>query len=180
MKKKKVTPGTILANLDAIVTSATLFGCVLLVNANIIMRYFFNAPIHWAEEITTSMFVWTVFIGSAYAYRKKEHLGVDIIIKHLPKNISSKLKVVIAILELLILIMLTVISAQYVYHIMFSRSGAWKPALTDLLRIPKWYTGIAVPLGFGLSTIHSVRFLIQKIRGTDEEEGGESDDLGVY
>ena len=106
----------ILSNLDAIVTGTTLLLCVVLVNANIIMRYFFNAPIKWSEEIVTSLFVWTCFIGSAYAYRKHEHLGVDILIKYLPVKMRRVVSSVMAIIELLILIMLTVISAQYVYH----------------------------------------------------------------
>ena len=68
--KKKITLKSILTNLDAIITGTTLTICVILVNANVIMRYFFNNPIHWCEEVVTSLFVWTVFIGSSYAYRK--------------------------------------------------------------------------------------------------------------
>lgn len=87
--KNKITIKTILKNLDAIVTSVTLLGCVVLVNANIILRYFFSSPIKWSEEIVTGLFVWTCFIGSAYAYRKHEHLGVDILIKHLPAGMAA-------------------------------------------------------------------------------------------
>ena len=60
--KEKLSLKLILSNLDAIVTSVTLMICVLLVNLNIIMRYFFSMPIRWSEEVVTSLFVWTVFI----------------------------------------------------------------------------------------------------------------------
>ena len=71
--KNKITLKTILTNLDAIITGVTLSICVVLVNANVIMRYFFNHPIHWAEEVVTSLFVWTVFIGSAYVgYKRRD------------------------------------------------------------------------------------------------------------
>ena len=33
--------------------------------------------------------------------------------------------------------------------------------MTDLLRVPKWWTGIAVPIGFGLSTLYQVYFLLK-------------------
>ena len=182
--KKKVTPKVILKNLDAIVTSVTLLSCVILVNSNIIMRYFFNSPIKWSEEIVTSLFVWTCFIGSAYAYRRHEHLGVDILVKHMPGGMRRTVSSVMAVIELLVLIMLTWISAEYCYHLMFSRSGAFKLVLTDYLRIPKVYTGIAVPIGFGLSTYHSIRFMINRFRGiyaeNDDPEGGEKNDAGVY
>lgn len=180
----KITIKSIWKNLDAIVTSVTLFACVVLVNANIIMRYFFNMPIRWSEEVVTSLFVWTVFIGSAYAYRKHEHLGVDILVKHLPGGARRVISSIIAVVELLVLIMLTIISAQYVYHLVFSRSGAIKLVLTDYLRIPKVCTGAAVPIGFGLSTFHSIRFMINRIRGIDaDHDNGEEDeqhDAGVY
>ena len=182
--KNKITVKGILKNLDIIVTSVTLLACVLLVNANIILRYFFSRPIEWSEEIVTGLFVWTCFIGSAYAYRKHEHLGVDILVKHMPQGMRRTVSSIMSVIELLILVMLTVISAQYCYHLMFSRSGAFKLVLTDHLRLPKVWTGIAVPIGFGLSTFHSIRFMIHRFKGIDAEhddpEGGEKNDVGVY
>lgn len=182
--KNKITLKKILKNLDAIVACTTLAGCVILVNANIILRYFFSAPIKWSEEVVTGLFVWTSFIGSAYAYRRHEHLGVDILVKFLPEKVRRVVSSVIAVIELLFLIMLTVISAQYCYHLVFSRSGAFKLVLSDYLRIPKIWNGIAVPLGFGLSTYHSVRFMIHRFKGIDADhddpEGGEKNDVGVY
>ena len=162
--KNKITLKGILTNLDAIITGVTLSICVVLVNANVIMRYFLNSPIHWAEEVVTSLFVWTVFIGSAYAYRKHSHLGVDIVINMLPEKVKGIVKAIMSVVELLVLIMLTVISSQYVYHLIFSRSGKLKIAMTDLLRVPKWWTGIAVPIGFGLSVIYSVYFMVKNVR----------------
>lgn len=170
--KNKITLKTILTNLDAIITGATLTICVILVNANVLMRYFFNTPIHWAEEVVTSLFVWTVFIGSAYAYRKHSHLGVDILVNILPGKVKSVVKAVMSVVELLVLIMLTVISSQYVYHLIFSRSGKLKVVMTDLLRIPKWWTGIAVPIGFGLSVIYSLYFMYKNVRAYMDAKRG--------
>ena len=52
--------------------------------------------------------------------------------------------------------------------------------LTDTLRIPKWYTGIAVPLGFGLSLIYQIYFFLRDqlhlfkapVDAGEEQEGG--------
>lgn len=157
--KKKVSLKYILQNLDAVITGVTLCVCVVLVNLNVLMRYIFKSPLQWSEEIVTSLFVWTVFIGSAYAYRKHAHLGVDIVVNMLHGKTKDVLMFVVSIIELLILIMLTIICSEYAYNLLFVR-GVWKPAVTDILRIPKIYTGIAVPLGFGLSTIYSIYFML--------------------
>ena len=157
--RKKYTPAYILKNLDAIITATTLTICVILVNVNVLMRYVLNHPLQWSEEIVTSLFVWTVFIGSAYAYRMHAHLGVDIVVNHLHGTAKSVVSWIVTVLELGILIMVTIISAEYVYHLIYVR-GNFKPTVTDVLRIPKAYTGIAVPIGFGLSTIYSIYFIL--------------------
>ena len=172
--KNKITLKGILTNLDAIITAATLSICVVLVNANVIMRYFFNSPIRWAEEVVTSLFVWTVFIGSSYAYRKHSHLGVDILVNIMPKKMRSVVKSVMAVVEFFVLAMLTRVSAEYVYHLIYNRTGKLKIIMTDLLRVPKWWTGIAVPIGFGLSAIYSLYFMVKAVRKylKNKKEGG--------
>ncbi len=158
MKKKNLLH-TILTNFDAVITGTTLSLCVIIVNLNVLMRYGFHSPLQWSTEIVTSLFVYTVFIGSAYAYRKHAHLGVDIFVNLFKGKNKDRLTTVVAVIELVVLIMLTVISIQYVRNLIYVR-GVYKPALTDTLRWPKWWTGIAVPIGFGLSTVYSVYFLL--------------------
>lgn len=105
------------------------------------MRYFLKRPLYWSEEVATGLFVWTVFIGSAYAYRKHAHLGVDILINILPEKIRKVVKVIMDLLELVTLIMLTRTSVQYVMNTM--------DKLTNTLRVPSWYISGAVPIGLG-------------------------------
>lgn len=157
--KKKYSFLDVITNLDAVITGLTLSLCVIIVNLNVLCRYFLNNPLRWGEEVVTSLFVWTVFIGSSYAHRKHAHLGVDIVVNLIHGRAKAVVQDIMSVLEILILIMLTAVSAQYVYNLIFSR-GVYKIALSDTLRVPKWWTGIAVPIGFGLSLIHSIRFLL--------------------
>ena len=158
--KKKITGKTILKNLDAIVTAVTLSLCVILVNVNVFMRYIANLPFRWSEEVVTGLFVWTVFIGSSYAYRKHAHLGVDIVVNLMNGRTKAIVQNVMSVVELMVLIMLTVISSQYVYNLIYVR-GVYKPYVTDMIRMPKWWIGISVPIGFLLSTIYSVIFILR-------------------
>ncbi|MGE4277693.1 MAG: TRAP transporter small permease [Lawsonibacter sp.] len=163
MKTKKLSFWPVLCNLDAIITGVTLTLCTIIVNLNVIMRYFFNQPMFWAEEVSTGLFVWTVFVGSAYAFRKHAHLGVDILINAIPESIRKYVKVAMDIVGLLILIMLTFISIQYVIN-------TWDK-LTNTLRVPNWYIAIAVPIGFGLSLIYSVYFMITDVIKATKKKG---------
>lgn len=171
--KKKTTFKTIITNLDAIICGSTLTLCLILVNVNVIFRYILNSPIKWTDEVVTSLFVWTVFMGSAYAHRKHAHLGVDIIVNLVHGKGRKVIEFVVSVLEIAILLLLTYISAQYVLNLIFKRGvmfkiadgvftwGTVKLTKTDTLLIPKWYTGIAVPLGFGLSFCYSIYFFLR-------------------
>lgn len=168
--ENKITLKSIVLNMDAIITCVTLSLCTILVNANIFTRYLFNTPIYWAEEVATSLFIWTVFIGSAYAYRIHAHLGVDILVKLLPEKAKKGTQFVIDIIEILVLAMLFYVSAQYVIN-------SWH-RVTDVLMMPRWYFSIAVPIGFGWSLLYAIYFFIQDLRGKGKED--ESHDTGVY
>ena len=172
--KKKSLAKRILTNLDAVICGTTLTVCVVLVNLNVVFRYFLNNPIKWTDEVVTSLFIWTVFMGSAYAHRRHAHLGVDIVMNLIHGNARQVIEFVMDIIQILILALLTYISAQYVCNLIWKRGiifgtvdGVWqyvgkiKLTMTDTLRIPKWYTGIAVPLGFGLSFIYAVYFFLR-------------------
>ena len=162
--KKKITLKSILLNLDAIITCVTLSLCTILVNANIFSRYLFNTPIYWAEEVATSLFIWTVFVGSAYAYRNHSHLGVDILVKMLPGKAKKVTQFIVSIIEIAVLAMLTYVSAQYVQN-------SWN-RVTDVLMMSRWYFSIAVPIGFGWSLLYAIVFFIQRLMGksTGKEE----------
>ncbi len=172
--KKKSLSRRILTNFDAVICGTTLTICVVLVNLNVVFRYFLNNPIKWTDEVVSSLFIWTVFMGSAYAHRKHAHLGVDIVVNLIHGKSRNVIEFVMDILQILILILLTYISAQYVCALIWKRGivfqhidgvlkyvGQIKLTYTDTLRIPKWYTGIAVPLGFGLSLIYAVYFFLR-------------------
>lgn len=182
--KKKITLKGVLTNLDAIITGATLTACVIIANLNVIMRYFFNHPLQWNDEVVTGLFVWTVFIGSAYAYRKHAHLGVDIVTNMLKPKARAIVLDIVSVLELVVLIMLTVISIQYVHNLIYVR-GVYKPYVSDILRFPRWWIGIAVPIGFGLSVLYSIWFLLTdrlhiiKVK-KPEDEGGHKVEGGNF
>ena len=74
-----------------------------------------------------------------------------------------------------VLIMLTVISIQYVHNLIYVR-GVYKPYVSDILRFPRWWVGVAVPIGFGLSVIYSIWFLLTdrlhiiKVKPSDDDD----------
>ncbi|MBF1205239.1 MAG: TRAP transporter small permease, partial [Fusobacterium periodonticum] len=70
---------------------------------NVFTRYFLKFTYFWAEEIAVGCFVWTIFLGTAAAYREKGLIGVEAIVVLLPEKIRN-------VVEFLTYILLTVLS----------------------------------------------------------------------
>lgn len=57
---------------------------VVMVFANVVLRYGFGSGIASAEEVARLMFVWMVFLGAVLALAQHKHLGLEIVQAHLP------------------------------------------------------------------------------------------------
>lgn len=56
---------------------------VVLVFANVVMRYAFNSGITVSEELSRWLFVWVTFLGAIVAMHEGAHLGTDMMVSRL-------------------------------------------------------------------------------------------------
>lgn len=59
---------------------------VVLVFGNVVLRYAFNTGIASSEELSRLLFVWMVFLGAAVMLRERAHLGMDTLVRRLPRS----------------------------------------------------------------------------------------------
>ncbi|MBM7691533.1 TRAP-type C4-dicarboxylate transport system permease small subunit [Peribacillus deserti] len=148
--------------LNTIMASALAI-MVVLVFGNVVLRYFFNSGITWSEEMSRYLFVWLTFLGSIGAYQNKEHLGVDMMVKRLPRAMK---KFVLLISDLIILFVLILVL-----------DGSWKmtvmnmESVTPAVGMPLalvYGTGLVVAVSMAFITINNMyRIVFNKV--TDEE-----------
>jgi len=62
-----------------------LVAMVIMVFGNVVLRYGFNSGITVSDEMSRYCFIWLTYIGAMIAMREKGHLGVDTLVKHLPR-----------------------------------------------------------------------------------------------
>jgi TRAP-type C4-dicarboxylate transport system permease small subunit len=63
-----------------------LVAMVIMVFGNVVLRYGFNSGITVSDEMSRYCFIWLTYIGAMIAMRDREHLGVDTLVKHLPRT----------------------------------------------------------------------------------------------
>ena len=73
---------------------AALAGMVVMVFGNVVLRYGFDSGITATEEVSRYLFVWLTFMGAVVAMRRHEHLGVDTVVKLLPRGGKRALAVI--------------------------------------------------------------------------------------
>lgn len=74
---------------------ANISALVLLVLANVILRYVFHSGIPWMVEVSSLMFVWLIFLGAVLTLKEHEHLGVDLFVVKLPLKVQKGMFVLI-------------------------------------------------------------------------------------
>ena len=56
---------------------------VVMVFANVVLRYGFNSGITVSEELSRWLFVWLTFMGAVVALHERSHLGTDMLVSRL-------------------------------------------------------------------------------------------------
>lgn len=61
-----------------------MFGMVVLVFGNVVLRYAFNSGITVSEEMSRWFFIWMTFLGAIVLLKDHKHLGTDMLVSRLP------------------------------------------------------------------------------------------------
>ena len=85
----------VLCNPEQILACVFIIITTGLVLVNVFLRYFMKTGLYWTEEVSTSCFVWSVFLGAASAYRNGMHIGVDMLVNKLPRVLRNLVKIVV-------------------------------------------------------------------------------------
>lgn len=135
--------------------SVFIFVTIVVVIMNVFTRYCLHFTYFWSEEVAVGCFVWTIFLGTAAAYREKALIGVEAIVVLLPAKIRK-------LVEFLTYILLTCLSGLMFWFSYGYVSSSAK--ITAALEIPYAYINASIILSFGLMTIYSIIFAVESLR----------------
>ena len=97
---------------------------LLLVIVQVAMRYLFNSPLTWSEELAVFVMIWLTFIGSLICMRDKEHIEVTILVDYLPRSLQ---RIVVAFSRLASVFFLLVV-AYYGFELVMENMTVTSPA----------------------------------------------------
>jgi len=164
--KGKVEPALLKANeFLASLGIVCLLCLTVLITANILMRYFLNAPISWADEYSTYLLLGIIFFGLAYALQDGAHIKIDFVTVMLPAGGQKVLLVAVHVVGAFFAILL-VLGAYSRVH------SFWEFNTQSMgeYEFPLYLPALVLILGCGMFLLVMVVRLVQSIAdllGTD-------------
>jgi len=112
---------------------------------NVIMRYFFQNAISWAEELTLLCFVWFVWFAIPFSTKLDNHAKVTFIQDLFPDKVKALLNILLSIATIGLFVLIIVSAIKYLGH------SAVKGKTGLLVAYPMWVFYIPAPIGLGLT-----------------------------
>ena len=128
-----------------------LVGMVVMVLGNVILRYGFDTGISSSEELSRTFFVWLTFIGAVVATRDGTHLGVDGLLRRLPRRGQLALTVVSELVILTCCVLL--FQGTWMQHEVNATTSS---LITGMPLIWVYGIGYVTSLGIGALVLHKL------------------------
>lgn len=147
-------------NFEEVLMVLLLAAISLVMMAQIIARFVFNAGFTWAEEFCRYGFVYSGMLSAGYCIRKNLTIRVDAVYNFFPKIVRRAI-------DLFGNLLMTAVFAYMAY----GSIGliATTTSISPAIQLPMKYVYAAIPLGFGLGTIRGIQGLIKFFRKPAEE-----------
>ncbi|MCM2457853.1 TRAP transporter small permease [Rhizobium sp. CG4] len=132
---------------------------VLVISANVIIRFTTGNSLVFTEEIAYIAFGYSVFFGLSLLFRMRAMIAVDLVVDMFapgPKHIAHIISYIIMV----------VICGYFFYLAATLAMSGWIRR-TAFLEIPYFWINLAPAISFGLMTFYSIRFLVMLLRGQE-------------
>ena len=131
---------------------------IIVVFAQVILRYFTTSSLAWSEEISRFLLIWISFIGVTLVhYSPAGHPGMDFLAQKLPAKARAVVDLILNSILIIGFIALTIAGVNYTVtnHQFTSAVLGW----------PNSYKYAIFPISMALMGIKSLRRLLDDVKG---------------
>lgn len=129
---------------------------VIAVFYQVLGRYIFHYKLGIAAETATYAQIWMVLLAAGIAMKKNMHVGVDILLRVLPKKFQK----IIIILSFILVLSFLILALKGCFALILVGFELTSPALG----IPMWISYLSVPIGIIYITLELVFVTISKYK----------------
>ena len=139
--------------------SALFIAIGFIVSYEVIMRYLFNSPTIWVNEVSRFLQIWATYLALTYSFHKKDFIRITVIYDRLNENGKK-------ILDFISFIFILIFSSFVVYYGWIIAYDSLKVGRTSstILDVPSFLTELAIPLCFAFLVLRVILEVIAYIR----------------
>jgi TRAP-type C4-dicarboxylate transport system permease small subunit len=158
--KVLTTINRILQKIEIAIGAVIVAAIFLLTLLNIVMRYFFSAPLFWCEEVILYSFIWLGFLTVAYTLANDKHVRFSLFLDKFKGKAYITVQVLI---DLMIIAVLAILLPSAIRVIPFLIK-------TPALKIPEKYMYIILPISYCIMMYHSAINMIGRFKQPEKKE----------
>ena len=139
--------------------SALFIAIGFIVSYEVIMRYLFNSPTIWVNEVSRFLQIWATYLALTYSFHKKDFIRITVIYDRLNDNGKK-------ILDFISFIFILIFSSFVVYYGWLIAYDSLKVGRTSstILDVPSFLTELAIPLCFAFLVLRVIFESIKYIK----------------
>lgn len=145
-----------------VLACCTLTASVVLATVNAICRYTLSHMIPGADAWVALFFAYTVYVGSAAAFRQGAHYGVDVFVNKLSSKNQKTVQAIVDVIVLAVMCLCFWLSVQLTMNAGNKRFEG--------LGMSYVIYDMAAVIGFGYSIIYALEFLIADVKKLLQKE----------
>ncbi|MCM2340201.1 TRAP transporter small permease [Rhodoferax sp.] len=147
-----------LARAEQVLVIALTAGIAGIMMTQVVMRYFFSAPIFWAEEISVQLLVFVTLFGLSLLVQRVQLVTIDFLPRALSDRARHALLAVLGLVMLVLLVFLAKLGWEWV-----NRADV-RLELGATTQLPRWYNFSALPLAFAIMAFHQFAAILRDLR----------------
>ncbi len=151
----------------SLLAAIVLFAVMLIVSADVAMRYVFNRPFGWAYDLISLYLMGALFyLALSATFAAGAHVSVDVVAGRLPAPVRRVLQILIALVSAWLFATISRLGAERT--VADYANGA---AVSGEVLWPTWLSDVLVPIGCSLLTarllLHALMHAASLLTGRD-------------
>ena len=140
--------------------ASTLFITIgFIVSYEVIMRYLFNSPTIWVNEVSRFLQIWATYLALTYSFHKKDFIRITVIYDRL----NERGKKILDFISFVFIIIFCSFVVYYGWIIAYDSLKVGRTSST-ILDVPSFLTELAIPLCFAFLVLRVILEAIKYIR----------------
>jgi len=124
---------------EEVILVISLAVTVILIFAQILMRWLFNNSITWSEELARYIFIWQIWLGTSIGFKDDKHIRITIVRDKLKEKGQAVYDIIARFILLVFCVFIIVFGMKMVEQLVNTNY------LSAALRMPMYWVYMALP-----------------------------------